>query len=208
MHEEIILREYAQSDRAALVDILRRTWNYDRFCSPKVAQRMARLYLDSCLSNQTFTRVAVEGQQPVGIIMGKNVAAHRCSLGQRLRWLGSLVSVLSCREGRAVCRVFGGVEDIDQQLLHDSGKVYGGELAFFALEERCRGRGLGRKLFEALTAYMRSEHIPEFYLYTDTSCNYGFYEHLGMVRRCERKKAVQANREVGDMTFFLYDYKC
>lgn len=61
MHEEIILREYAQSDRAALVDILRRTWNYDRFCSPKVAQRMARLYLDSCLSNQTFTWVAVEG---------------------------------------------------------------------------------------------------------------------------------------------------
>ena len=55
---------------------------------------------------------------------------------------------------------------------------------------------------------MRSENIPEFYLYTDTSCNFVFYEHLGMVRRCEQKKAVQVNEEVGDMTFFLYDYAC
>ena len=208
MNGEIVLREYQKSDRGELVDIIRKTWNYDRFCSPKVAQKMARVYLDSCLSNQTFTRVAVVGQTPVGIIMGKNVAAHKCSVSLRLRWMGSIISLLSCREGRKISQIFSGVDGIDRELLSASGKDYAGELAFFALRDTCRGKGLGRKLFEALVEYMRSEDIPEFYLYTDTSCNFAFYEHLGMVRRCEQKKAVLVNEEVGDMTFFLYDYAC
>ena len=44
MSGEIVLREYQKSDRGELVDIIRKTWNYDRFCSPKVAQKMARVY--------------------------------------------------------------------------------------------------------------------------------------------------------------------
>ena len=34
---------------------------------------------------------------------------------------------------------------------------------------------------------MKQEKLKEFYLFTDTSCNYGFYEHQGMKRRLEKK---------------------
>ena len=90
----------------------------------------------------------------------------------------------------------------------ESGKDYKGELSFFAVSETCRGKGLGRKLSETLVDDMRSQNIPDFYLFTDTSCNYPFYEHLGMIRRCEKKQSVKVNEERGDMTFFLSDYCC
>ena len=66
---------------------------------------------------------------------------------------------------------------------------------------------MGRKLFESVVAYMRSHDISEFYLFTDTSCNYPFYEHLGLTRRCEKKQVIDVKGEIGDMTFFIYDYQ-
>lgn len=71
-------------------------------------------------------------------------------------------------------------------MLDNCSKQYEGELAFFALNEDYRGMGLGRKLFDEAKKYMEKEEIPDFYLFTDTSCNYKFYEHMGLKR--EKKK--------------------
>ena len=84
---------------------------------------------------------------------------------------------------------------------------YKGELAFFAISEKCRGKGLGKKLFQTVVDYMKSQDISNFYLFTDTSCNYPFYEHMGLTRRCEKKQIIDIKGEKGDMTFFIYDYQ-
>ena len=86
MSEQIILREYQETDRQALEDIIRETWKYDRFCCAKVAKKMAKVYLNSCLIEQTFTRVAVINHIPVGIIMGKNIQKHKCPLKLRIKF--------------------------------------------------------------------------------------------------------------------------
>lgn len=64
-------REFRKEDIPALEGIIRQTWNYDKFASPKTAQKLARVFLSSCLANQTFSQVAVENGKPVGIILGK-----------------------------------------------------------------------------------------------------------------------------------------
>lgn len=56
MSEQVILREFKKSDRPALENVVREAWKYDRFCSPKTAAKMAKVYLNSCLTNQTFTQ--------------------------------------------------------------------------------------------------------------------------------------------------------
>ncbi len=123
-------------------------------------------------------------------------------------WLAAVTSLLLSKQGRQVSKMFGGVDGIDKELLKKTGVDYPGELAFFAIDESCRGKGLGRKLFEALVRYMQSQDISRFYLFTDTSCNYAFYEHLGMMRQAEKQQTIQAGKEQGEMTFFLYDYTC
>ena len=208
MEQAIQIRPYQPQDRSYLEAIIRKTWNYDRFCQPEVAAKMARVYLASCLTNQTFTAVAVEGNRPVGIVMGKNRRTHRCPVKLYAQWLAAVTSLLLSKQGRQVSKMFGGVDGIDQELLKKTGVDYPGELAFFAIDESCRGKGLGRKLFEALVRYMQSQDISRFYLFTDTSCNYAFYEHLGMMRQAEKQQTIQAGKEQGEMTFFLYDYTC
>lgn len=205
MREPIILREYQKTDQKALENVVREAWKYDFFCSPKTAAKMAEVYLNSCLANQTFTKVAEIDGVPAGIIMGKDIQNHKCPLALRIRWLKSVVSLYISKEGREISKIFECIQGIDKELLSSCSKDYRGELAFFAVSGKYRGRGLGRKLFQTVVDYMQSKGISEFYLFTDTSCNYPFYEHLGLTRRCEKKQAIEVKGEKSNMTFFIYD---
>lgn len=207
MNEQVVFREFQEADRPILENVVRETWKYDRFCSPKTAAKMAKVYLNSCLINQTFIRVAELNDVPIGIIMGKDIRNHKCPLSLHLAWLRSVIGLLITKEGREISKIFNSVQGIDEELLSRCKKDYQGELAFFAISEKCRGKGLGRKLFQTVVEYMYAHNIPAFYLFTDTSCNYPFYEHLGMKRCGEKKQVINAYGEKGDMTFFIYEYQ-
>lgn len=140
MNEKICIREYRKTDDSALADVIREAWQYDRFCSPRTAAGLAKVYLTSCLINQTFIRVAEVDGQPAGVIMGKDIARHRCPLSLRLKWLRSIAALSLSKEARTVSRVFTRVQEIDDELLAASGKNYRGELAFFAIGADCRGK--------------------------------------------------------------------
>lgn len=197
-------REFRKEDTPALEGIIRKTWNYDKFAGPKTAQKLARVFLSSCLANQTFSQVAVENGKPVGIILGKNIAVHKCPLSYRWKQICSLVSLYLTKEGRNASEIFGSVNGIDKELLATC-RPYPAELALFVISPDCRGKGVGKQLYQRFLQYLKKEHLDSFYLYTDTSCNYGFYEHQGMVRRCKKEHIFTVNQQRSKMTFFIYD---
>lgn len=137
MSEQIILREYQKTDYKMLENVVRETWKYDCFCSPKTVAKMAKVYLNSCLINQTFTRVAEIDDEPVGIIMAKNIRKHKCPLSLRIKWLKSIVALYISREGREISKIFESVQGIDKELLSFCKKDYKGELAFFVYDYQC-----------------------------------------------------------------------
>ena len=53
---------------------------------------------------------------------------------------------------------------------------------------------------------MKEQKLNTFYLFTDTSCNYGFYEHQGMIRKGEKNYTFNMNGQSAEMNFFIYDY--
>ena len=205
MEHSLILRELKREDLPALQDVIRKTWNYDKFATPKTARKLAKVYLASCLTNQTYTQVAEVDGIPVGLILGKNKEKHHCLGKYRLRQISALCSLFTTKEGRNILSFYKHVDDIDRQLLKQCDKNYKGEIALFALSPEYRGLGIGKKLFHSLLAYMKRESIAEFYLYTDTSCNFGFYEHQGMVRQQQYKRPVEINGQKAELEFYLYD---
>lgn len=204
---QITLREYEKEDFKALENIIRETWHYDDFSSPETACKLARVFLSSCLTRYTFSCVALHNGKPVGIILANNKAKHKCPLGLKFQQIKHVTSLLLSKEGRKVSKIFESVNGIDKELLQECGKEYPAELALFAIDSSCRGRGIGKMLFEKVIDYMKKEKLQEFYLFTDTSCNYGFYEHKGMVRRKEKEHIFNINGQRAKMNFFIYDYK-
>ena len=74
------------------------------------------------------------------------------------------------------------------------------------MDESCRGKGIGKLLFQSALDYAKEEKMDKFYLFTDTSCNFGFYEHQGMVRRKEKEHRFDIKGQSAKMNFFIYDY--
>ncbi len=203
---QIVTREFQRKDADALKNIIAETWHYNELCPPKTADRLAGVYLNSCLANQTYTRTALIDGIPVGIIMGKNKNVHKCPLKYRIRQMTSIIRLFFNKEGRQISKIFGCVTEIDKELLAENRRDYVGEVAFFAVDSRYRGQGIGKKLFQELLKYMKDENIKTFYLFTDTSCNYQFYEHQGMVRCCERNHIFNIKGRKSNMSFYLYEY--
>lgn len=206
MKENIIFRKFKEEDSKKIEDIIIEAWNYNELCSPKTAHKMAKVFLSSCLTNQTYTQVALLDNQPIGVIMARNAKTHKCPLKYRIRQVFNIIALYLCKEGRNTSRIFSNVSEIDRELLNKSEKEYEEELAFFAISSKAKGKGIGKKMFSDMLEYMNSQNIKNFYLYTDTTCNYGFYEHQGMTRRNEKSQTFMIKGKPAEMTFFIYDY--
>lgn len=102
---QIELREYQKQDFKALETIIRETWHYDDFSSPKTAIKLAGVFLSSCLTNYTFSRVAVVDGNVAGIILVNNIAKHKCPISNRLLQVKSIISLYLSKEGRSVSKI-------------------------------------------------------------------------------------------------------
>ena len=205
MKTEVNLRAFQKEDTEAIEAIIREAWHYDDLCSHKTACKLARVFLSSCLANQTYTRVAEIDGKPAGIIMAKNIEEHHAPLRYRIRQWRAILSVMLSKEGRKVSGIFGGVNDIDKALLAEAQTQYQGEVAFFAVSSSVRGKGVGKMLYRKMLDYMRAHSIEKFFLFTDTSCNYGFYENMNMFRRGTKRVKLKVNHRLEEFSFFLYE---
>lgn len=231
--DQVRLRPLRINDHAALIELLRRAW-YDRY-EPNVGRLMAEADWESCLARATQALVAVTrddtaaGQstrgteRPLGVILGRvDVLDSRPLLNRhrrhRLRLLARLPFVRHGFKGLAELL---GIELIDALLLRGAkraGHHYAAEVVLFIVDPESQGLGLGGRLFDALMAYLRDHGAERYFLFTDTSCNYGFYEHRGLKRVSElalqtfpaqnAEADAHSGTESGNdepMRFFLYE---
>lgn len=54
-------------------DAIRKTWEYDKFATPKTARKLVKVYFATCLTNQTYTRAAKVNGVLVGLIFEKDI---------------------------------------------------------------------------------------------------------------------------------------
>ncbi|MEG0979969.1 MAG: GNAT family N-acetyltransferase [Oscillospiraceae bacterium] len=196
-------RKLERSDYPALEKIIRETWKYETFCSPKVAKKMSKVFLASCLCNQTFNCVAINNGEPVGIILGKYIRDFHAPIKLYFRLFFSICNMLISKEGRMVTKKFKVIQKIDEALLKETDNSFDCELAFFAIDASQRGNGIGKHLFDNFVSYMNSKNCNSFFLYTDSTCNFGFYEHQGMKRLGE--KVFRTNPSSGkEINFYIY----
>lgn len=196
-----VIRDLSEADYKDLERIISDTWSYEKFCGRQTADHLAALYLQGCLGQKTFAKVAVLDGRTAGIIVGK-AGKPRTALFPMVK---AALKLCSTKEGRQVCRFFGGFNRIDSRLLKETDKKFDGELVFFALSKEARGLGIGQRLWKELEQYFRSVAAREIYVYTDSTCNYGFYEHHGFGRIGEYRYTMPEGLEQKAIDFYIYE---
>ena len=86
-----------------------------------------------------------------------------------------------------------GILGIDKRLraqAASAGHDYAAEVVLFVLDPAARGHGLGRRMFETLMDAFRLAGVRDYFLFTDTTCDVGFYVRAVTARIRSGRKPV------------------
>ncbi len=203
MSDEIICREYTENDLPFLTDIVIKVWGFDDILSEKNAKLIAELNLYSFLNTATFAKVALKDKRPVGFLIGKIINSKQNNIYKnKIKEIKSKMS--KNIEGIVSLLVYKKIKSINNNLYKQANKNYDAELSFFAVSKDYQGLGIGKALFEEFNNYLKENNINNLYLYTDTYCNYKFYEHFGMHKIKEKHFSIPFTKKF-DIDFYLYD---
>lgn len=206
----ITYRPIEERDYLSVGEIINQAFGLYRYVADeKVLKCFKQQYVYSCLSEATYTLVAEQNDKVIGVIMGNaksdyTVLAHlkyilfTFGYGIKMKYHGRKSKV--------------GIEDYKRlhEIYHNFSRKHKGEfdgvLTLFAVNEKCRGLGVGKTLLAGLLEYLKKQDVKHIYLYTDTTCNYGFYEYQGFERLEEQSIVLTKDGHSFDMDVFLYGY--
>lgn len=209
--EPIIYRNLKKQDYNAVAELLSHSFGLHRYVSDKRLLRIfKKQYLYSCLSEATFSRVAEQNGKIVGVIMG-NAQSDYHILPHIGFWLQFLLYSLKMKiYGKKIGDSISGyyyLHRIYRNFSQRHNGEFDGVLTLFAVNSECRGKGIGKKLLSDMETYWKEHQTKSIYLYTDTTCNYGFYEHQGFIRLEEDTLLLTSDGKPFEMEVFLYGYE-
>ena len=109
----------------------------------------------------------------------------------------SLISGCSTKDFHDLHRIY-------RRLMAGRTRLYDGVLTLFAVNEACRGAGIGRELLRQAESYLLDHGVQRIYLYTDSTCNTAFYDRHGFCRADQRVMRTAAPGNA-PLSVFLYE---
>ncbi|WP_225431527.1 GNAT family N-acetyltransferase [Bifidobacterium platyrrhinorum] len=203
----VTLRPLRRDDCPALVAMMRRMWYADPEMDGRCARRLAIIDLHHCLSCSTIATVAVQGDRVVGVILARVDAKmprlRSTPFGRHVRRvIRESLPLPFTADGRRGIRDALDLIAVDGRLMRGLRTRYDAEAVLFLVDERVRGRGVGRLLFDHAVGRFQAEGARRYFLFTDTTCNVGFYDHRGLTRIREERRG-HADGTVD--TYYLYE---
>lgn len=198
-------RPFKSADYQQVARLIATTWEFDSYCSPDVARYLSYVYLDACLIEQNFTQVVEVAGKIAGVIFAQSAKEHHPSLLAQVRHKWHLALLQRTFEGRLVLNFFERIDVVDERLLRNTHHSYQGKVELFIVDSSYQGLGLGKKLFRAALAFFAQRQVSDFYLFTDSSCNVGFYQHAGLSCRGHYPFYYQEQGSKQCLDMYIYD---
>ncbi|EGT3616480.1 GNAT family N-acetyltransferase [Clostridium perfringens] len=209
---EINYRKIEKTDYEEVKKIINEAFKlYKLIDDEKLLDKVLTIYLHSCLQETTYSLVATKYNKPMGVILGNVFKNH--SITNSIYHFGVILSnyisiALGNSKEKKELKQFVTVSKAYEKLLEDRKAEFQGSITLFAVREGYRGYGIGKKLVGNLLDYMRENEVKKLYLFTDTICNYGFYESHGFKRLDTITLDMSSPSQdfISSLDVFLYSY--
>ncbi|MFD0616483.1 GNAT family N-acetyltransferase [Paenibacillus sp. GCM10027629] len=199
-------RSMREQDVPSLMGLCSTVWEFERDCSDdKILQHIEEVFLYLAMASGSFSTVAVRNGEPVGVIIGRHKSKYQ--LYSNLKYGKMLIppalKLLLSSEGRAFIRSILAADRLQQRMLKNArSNNYDGELVLLVTHPDVQGRGVGKQLLHSFISYMKKNRASNFYLFTNTKCNYPFYDRQGF--HCVEKQHVEIQPGIAQ-TNFMYE---
>lgn len=217
MTQEVTLRSAQPADYPALHALNRGAWfKSDYIAYPEATNAYVDLDLNSSLSNASMATVAEVDGKIAGVILVS--ADSEPKYGRMLMQSTIDAAATLHAQGQKIADYFYDRMKVeskyDAKLLEKAQENtdYDGRIVLFIMDPEFQGLGIGSKLFQAAKDYFEATNVQNYYLFTDSSCNYPFYDHKGMHRAGSLTfnqpglfEQFDGSKSTEPFEFFIYD---
>lgn len=205
--KNIKYRAINKKDYQEIKQMINKSFNIDTYITDtKTLNNILNIYLYSCLAEQTYNMVAAsENDFILGVIMGQSSNKYNffknLSFKVKTLYYGLKAYVISFFK-RINLKELMLVFKTHEELLKKNNQGFGGVLTLFAVSKESQGLGIGKSLLNELISYWQNNNTKLVYLFTDSLCNYGFYDYNGFKKIDNQLVNVQG-KEL-DVYFYTY----
>ncbi|MCU4582227.1 GNAT family N-acetyltransferase [Acinetobacter gyllenbergii] len=195
--------ELSENDLDKINQMIVFTWDYHSWVPQKNVKPMAEFFLGEVIINSSRIFVVRNENEIVGVIAASMIDNIKQKANAKIRKYKALKEIILEKKED----VFEGYLDtliLNEKLLLKSGKKFVASLNLFILDEQYQGMGIGNKLYSMFTDYLTEMKVKEFFLYTDDSSNFQFYERKGLKRIGEEKYSWGGDTDNAEL-YYLYE---
>ncbi|MEN8075518.1 GNAT family N-acetyltransferase [Clostridioides difficile] len=205
---KVIYRELVKEDYKEVKNLICEAFGFSNFIKDKnILDIVTHFYLQECVSDSSFSKIAEMDNKVIGIILGKEKSDERTLHELNNKSLVSekvLETIMVDEENRMMIKEFSKIQDTYKEIIKGKERDFDGCIQLFIVAKEARGLGIGKELLKYLFEYMKSLKVNSLYLYTDTRCNYGFYDSQNFERLVEKELRFDSINE--KINVFLYRY--
>ncbi len=206
---KVIYRDIMKSDYETIKELIGEAFGFSDFIKDKqLLDIVLSGYLQDCILDTSFSKVAIKDEKVIGFILGsaKNDKNRVSNINEPLTFdNNSIESIMSTEENQILFKEFSKITDAYKDLIKDKEDMFQGCIQLFVVSKESRGLGVGKTLVKYLSDYMKSMDVDSLYLFTDSRCNYGFYDSQNFNKLDE--KEICFNYVDSKLNVFLYGYK-
>ncbi|MEC0092673.1 GNAT family N-acetyltransferase [Paenibacillus macquariensis] len=206
--DNVTYRKLTKKDYERVKELICDAFRFGEFIEDKkFLDSILNIYLHSCILDSSFSKVAEKDNKVIGVILGSaKKDKNRLSKSHSILVTASAFFklMISSKENKKLFKEFLKIQDIYKEIIQGKQDSLQGCVHLFIISKESRGLGVGKTLINYLSNYMQSMEVESMYLYTDTRCNYGFYDSQNFKRLNEKEIYLDSIQE--KLNIFLYGY--
>lgn len=204
----VIYRDIIKSDYEAVKKLIGEAFGFSDFIKDKKLLDLALSgYLQECILDSSFSKVAEKDNQVIGFILGsaKNDKNRISDSNGTLEFdMNSIELMMNSKENQVLFKEFSKIPATYKELIEGKQEQFQGCIQLFVVSKESRGLGVGKTLIKYLSDYMKNMNVKSLYLFTDSRCNYGFYDSQNFNKLNE--KEISFDYVNAKLDVFLYGY--
>ena len=205
---KVIYRDLLKEDYNSIKSLICEAFGFKTFTNDEnLLDSVLNIYLQNCIISSSYCKIAEINNEVVGIILGKAKEDKNklWSIKNLISILKSFIKLISINsKNKKIIKELSNITSIYKDLIRNKENEFQGCIQLFIISEKYRELKIGKTLLSYLFSYMKSYKVNSLYLFTDTRCNYGFYDSQGFERIGEKKLLINSNKEI--LNVFLYKY--
>jgi ribosomal protein S18 acetylase RimI-like enzyme len=206
--ELILYKSVSKNEIEGIKKMIIEDFNFKRFSNKdRLLNCIADYYLRIVLLQSTYSLVAVKNNLPIGIIFGrsdKEIFLPDRLINKFILVIDFLkILILSIFNLKPILEALK-IDKAYKKLTYECNKTFMGEITTLIVSKQFQGFGIGKKLYLEFYNYMINTGVRSFFLYTDDSLSYGFYDKQDMQRIGTTKITLDIKPMPQNLEVYLY----